>query len=261
MNIWLTQTADSKQHPLPSSSYLQKNAEFALKARSEVPVASKVPQDLFQRFVVPYRQLDEPIDDWRSSFFEVLSPFAKDKSITTVRQAVEAVVPRIWTELRKSSAVLSSPNSTAMSFKENCTPQIMAPISETLAAGHASCSGCSILAANGLRAVGIPARVVGTPDWSTGGNHNWVEVWTGEGEDPHGWQFFDAVPGEAVTLDHAWFVPANTKEAVSPEHGIFASVWDAASADVQYPYTWRDPVTHWPAKDRTAYYRGLSPQL
>ncbi|CAE8633984.1 unnamed protein product [Polarella glacialis] len=162
-----------------------------------------------------------------------------------------AVVPRIFTELRASRKVTNEPNATPVVFKANCTPAIMAPISETLHQGYASCTGMSILVVNGLRSVGIPARVVGTPLWNveSGGNHNWVEVWTGEGDD--GWQFFDAAPTEKLTLNEAWFVPGNTMHAVKgTKNGIYSSEW--TPSDVEYPLTWRDPAINWRAKDVTA---------
>lgn len=260
LDDWLRLSADEKQQPLPSSQYLQNNADYALRARQEVPVAAHVPQALFERFVLPYRQLDEPVDDWRQGFFEVLAPHAKGAA--SLREAAEAVYPKVWTDLRSSPAVMgaSNTNTTAVTFKANCTPAIMAPVSQTLKVGHASCTGSSILVANSLRAVGIPARVVGTPKWNiaTGGNHNWVEMWTGEGS-ADGWHYFDAAPGDKLELDKGWFVPSNTKEAVSgSEHGIFAASWDVPENKVDYPYTWRDPATTWPAVDRTAFYQSLS---
>lgn len=250
---WLKQHASHRQ-TLPSEGFLQRNAQFALRARSEIPVAKTVPQDLFLKWVLPYRHLDEPVDEWRPSFFHVLAPYAARAS--TLREAVEAVVPRVWDRLRASPEVIQTPSSTPVVFKSNCTPGIMAPISETLLQGHASCTGCSILVADGLRSVGVPARIVGTPIWNvpSGGNHNWVEVWTGAGTD--GWQFFDAVPAEKVELDKTWFVPSQTGLAEKGTiHGIYAPVWDESSAPAQYALTWREPPVMVGAEDRTDYYK------
>mmetsp|Transcript_93891 Transcript_93891/g.169584 ORF Transcript_93891/g.169584 Transcript_93891/m.169584 type:complete len:353 (+) Transcript_93891:22-1080(+) len=251
---WLSENADPRQ-PKQSEEYLRNNAAYALKARAEVPVAAAVPLELFLHGVLPYRNVDEPVDEWRPGFFQVLAPIAAEAK--TLREAVEAVVPRIFTELRASRKVTNEPNATPVVFKANCTPAIMAPISETLHQGYASCTGMSILVVNGLRSVGIPARVVGTPLWNveSGGNHNWVEVWTGEGDD--GWQFFDAAPTEKLTLNEAWFVPGNTMHAVKgTKNGIYSSEW--TPSDVEYPLTWRDPAINWRAKDRTDYYLALS---
>lgn len=252
---WLMERTDPRE-PRPSAEYLRRNAELALRAREEVPAAADVPEALFLRDVLPYRQLDEPIDDWRPGFFEVLAPHAARAE--TLREVVEVVFPLVWTALRASPKVLPRPNSTAVVFRPNCTPQVMAPISETLTVGHASCTGSSILAADALRAVGVPARVVGTPEWNSkdGGNHNWVEAWTGEGRD--GWQFFDAAPAQAVQLNQAWFVPSMTENAEKGTiHGIYTPLWDASAADAKYSFGWRSPAVEWPAEDRTEFYLGL----
>lgn len=242
---WLLENADSRQ-PAQSAEYLSRNSYYAVKARHEIPVAGSVPDDLFHKYVLPYRNVDEPVDDWREGFFKVLSPHAKQA--TSLKDAVETVVPLIFTDLRNSPEVMSQPNSTPVVFKSNSTPEVMAPVSETLRKGYASCTGTSILIVNGLRSVGIPARVVGTPEWNieTKGNHNWVEVWTGDG-----WHFFDAAP--TVTLDKAWFVPGNTKHAAEDAmHRIYSAEW--AAGDVQYPLTWREPAVMWRATDRTSFY-------
>jgi len=217
---WLLENADPQQPKMPEA-YLRSNAHYAVEARETIPVAKDVPEELFLKYVLPYRVVDEPVDDWRAGFFEVL--------------------------------VMKEPNKSAVVFKSNSTPAMMAPVSEILASGYASCTGSSILIVDGLRAVGIPARMVGTPQWNipTGGNHNWVEVWLGDG-----WHFFDAVPD--FHLDEAWFVPGNTKHATNqdPSHAIFAVEW--AKGDATYPLTWRKPAVMWRAEDRTAFYLGLS---
>mmetsp|Transcript_59289 Transcript_59289/g.152632 ORF Transcript_59289/g.152632 Transcript_59289/m.152632 type:complete len:333 (+) Transcript_59289:154-1152(+) len=253
---WLLEHRDPR-HPLPSEEFLQRNTQFAMRAREELPAAATVPMKLFLSDVLPYLQVDEPLDEWRPSFYQVLAPHAQ---AATLQKVAEAVVPMVWSALRASPEVMANePKSTPVVFRANCTPQVMAPISETLKAGYASCTGCSILVADALRSVGVPARVVGTPLWNVagGGNHNWVEVWTGEGEHG-GWHFFDAVPAETVEWDRAWFVPGNTQAAeAGTMSGIYAPVWDKAMADAVYPYTWRHPSETWPAVDRTAFYKSL----
>jgi hypothetical protein len=73
--------------------------------------------------------------------------------------------------------------------------------------GFASCTGVSILYVDALRSVGVPARLVGTPAWkgvASNGNHNWVEVFLGDG-----WYFNEAYPaGPGETFDKPcdkWF--------------------------------------------------------
>jgi len=65
---------------------------------------------------------------------------------------------------------------------------------ESIASGKASCTGLSILLVDACRAVGIPARVVGTPLWvDRSGNHTWVEIWD------DGWRYLGAC--ESKRLD------------------------------------------------------------
>lgn len=244
---WLEEhTSPERFTTRPSANYVLKNSEYALKAREKIPAAASVPEALFLREVLPYQQLDEPLDEWRQMFFEKLSPFAMEAK--TLREVVDKVAPRAFTDLGHK-----------VEFKPNCTPAIMAPVTETLKNGHASCTGCSIFLVDALRAVGVPARVVGTAEWNlpTGGNHNWVEVWTGEGEGD-GWQFFDAAPMNKVEWDRAWFVPNNVREAIAGgKHGIYAPVWDKADANANYTITWREPFKMMAAVDRTSFYQNL----
>lgn len=242
-----------------SDDYLLNNAKYALEARRWITAAKKVPDSIFKQFVLPYRQVDEPVDNWRAGFFTVFFPAVKD--MTSLRQVAEHVIPRVWRELRNSSDVMAHTNNSAVVFKSSQTPQVMAPVSETLKVGYASCTGCSILAADALRAVGVPARVVGTPEWNVtdGGNHNWIEVWTGEGNDD-GWEFCEPDPGaDKVTWNDAWFLHNNTKYAVPNDsrHGIFTPVWVPSCGDSTYEFTWRSPAQGWPAIDRTAFYKSL----
>jgi len=247
-NSWMEkERARPHATPRPSDEYLQRNMDYSMRARREIPAAAHVPDHLFLEYVLPYRQLDEPLDDWRAVFFESLKPHAaKAKNLT---ELVEIVVPRTFTGLGNT-----------VEFKPDCTPSVMAPLTETLKVGHASCTGCSILLADALRSVGVPARVVGTPEWNlpTGGNHNWVEVWTGEGTQD-GWHFFDAAPATSVDWDKGWFVPGNTEKAqIGSFHGIYTPVWDYDSAQTNYTLTWREPFGYVPAIERTAFYKHLS---
>ena len=85
--------------------------------------------------------------------------------------------------------LIISPSSTLDLFK---TPLIM-DVMSTITFGFASCTGVSIMFVDALRAVGVPARLVGTPAWNgmiQNGNHNWVEVYTGP---EAGWSFMEVL--------------------------------------------------------------------
>ena len=72
---------------------------------------------------------------------------------------------------------------------------------ESMEQGKATCTGLSILLVDACRAVGIPARAVGTPMWTNGrGNHTWIEIWDGD------WHFTGADEYDAKGLNRGWFV-------------------------------------------------------
>jgi len=213
------------------------NADLALKTR-DLPFAQQVSKSMFFSYVLPYSHFDEPIDDWRSRMYPKLLPYVKDKQ--SLKDAAEAIMPIWGTALGK------------LEFKSNMTPQVMAPITETLQKGYASCTGMSIFLADCMRAVGIPARIVGVNEWNRpeGGNHNWVEIWVGDR-----WNFVDAVPSsQAVTWNQTWFNEQATKQSSEPKsYAILSPLW-GPEADTVYPMTWRTPPTYVSAIDVTANY-------
>jgi len=237
---WLRQ--HSFRPPAPEG-YEQRNAEFAMRARQESQVAASVSEELFLHEVLPYQHFDEPLDEWRPVFFEKLMSQPSVQGAATLKELAETVIPLAFTGLGNT-----------VEFKSNFTPQAMAPISETLHFGYASCTGLSILVANALRSVGVPARIAGVAEWNRpgGGNHNWVEVWTGDG-----WHFIDAAPMTEVSWDNTWFNGLVQTEVSDPMHGVFSPVWDASDADANYTVTWRTPPVLLPAIERTAFYKEI----
>jgi hypothetical protein len=117
---------------------------------------------------------------------------------------------------------------------------------ESAEAGYASCSGLSILLVDACRAVGVPARVVGTPLWSNGsGNHTWVEIWDGQ------WRFVGAA--EPGPFNQTWFGDLAAK-ADLPAHGVYAASFRQTGKP--FPLVWDPKCTDYPAEDVTAFYAG-----
>jgi len=121
----------------------------------------------------------------------------------------------------------------------NCTPDILSPF-QTITAHHASCTGLSILLVCALRAVGAPARVAGTARWntSTGGNHDWVEIWDHE----TGWSFTGPAEFNPI-LNRTWFFPYPAKNQVSGFDecngaSIFATSWAPSPEKTFFPMVW-----------------------
>ncbi len=110
----------------------------------------------------------------------------------------------------------------------------------------ASCSGLSILLVDAFRAVGIPARVAGTPNWHDNrGNHNWCEVWI-DGK----WYFTEYYPNR---LNEAWFfADAGKADKNDRQHAIFATSF--APAEDYFPLVWDSTIYYVHAKNVTERY-------
>lgn len=223
-----------------SEEFFRVNADLALKTK-DLPYANQVSKEMFLKYVLPYSHFDEPRDDWRPKMYETLLPFVKDKK--NLQQAAEALFPAWGNAFGKQ-----------LQFKGDMTPQVMAPLTQTLNKGFASCTGMSIFLADCMRAVGIPARIVGVTEWNRPekGNHNWVEIWMGD----H-WNFVDAVPtGELAAWNKTWFSAQAAKQSSSPSvYAIMSPLWGSEAHSV-YNISWRTPSVFVPAIDVTASYGG-----
>ena len=101
----------------------------------------------------------------------------------------------------------------------------------------ASCSGLSILLVDAFRAVGIPSRVAGTPDWyNNSGNHNWVEVYV-NGK----WHFTEYYP--SGKFDESWFLErAGKADSTNPTQWMYASSFK--QTDLSFPLVWDDSIKY-----------------
>lgn len=107
--------------------------------------------------------------------------------------------------------------------------------------GLASCTGLSVLYIDACRALCVPARFVGVPQWTTNrGNHSWVEVWD------NGWHFTGAFEPDQV--DRGWFVgDAAQADPSDPMHCIYATSFK--KTDTTLPCVWNMSVRYVSAVD------------
>lgn len=167
------------------ADYLLENCHIAYKAWREAPWKDKVPKEIFLNEILPYASINEKRDDWRKDFFERFSPLVKEAE--SPYQAATILNQKVF-------PVLNVKYSTAR-------PKADQSPTESIKAGLASCSGLSVILIDACRAVGVPARFVGTPRWSdNSGNHSWVEIWD------DGWHFTGACEPAGDKLDDAWFI-------------------------------------------------------
>lgn len=193
-----------------SAEHLARNCALALGARARNGWAASVPWPIFLEFVAPYALFDEPRDEWRPLFAELLAPLVAGSA--SAREAALRMNALLWRQWDPPIKFVAQQTRVGH-------PGQLSPLA-VIKAGNASCTGLSIMLVDALRAVGVPARVVGTPVWNRPGcshealsdkacgNHNWVEVWLpadgAAAQAAGGWHFFGAAEGG---LDEGWFYP------------------------------------------------------
>jgi len=185
-----------------SAEFLLENSRLTWQALRESAWADKIPQEIVFDALLPYANINERRDAWRKEFFEKFRPLVQDAkspadAAARLNQQVFPMVNVKYSTQRKKAD--------------------QSPL-ESMESGLASCTGLSVLLVDACRAVGIPARIVGTPLWSdNSGNHTWVEIWD------NGWHFTGACEPTGNVLDQGWFIDRASK-AVRDErrHAIYA---------------------------------------
>ncbi len=220
-----------------SAPFLLRHLDFAYAGLAQSPWKSRIPSAIFLNDILPYASLNETRDDspqlMRAKALPLIvgckTPAEAAMKLNTLLFPLVNV--RYSTERKK-------PDQSAI---------------ESMASGKATCSGLSILLVSACRAVGIPARVVGTPMWANGrGNHTWVEIWDGD------WQFLGAAEPDAQGLNHGWFVgDAAQARADVPANSIYASSF--GKTGVHFPLVWAPDVEWVNAVNVTARYAPPKP--
>lgn len=211
--------------------FILKNVRLAHEARKATPWAGAVPLELFHEQVLPYASINERRDDWREDFMKRFLPMVKD-----LKSAEEAVA-KLNIEVFKTFDV---------KYHATKRPKPDQSPFESIEAKFASCTGLSILLIDACRAVGIPARFVGTPSWTTvRGNHSWVEVFTNQ------WRFVGAC--EPSRLDETWFLGNAAKaDETNPLNRIYATSYLKTATN--FPLIWNRSVRWVSAEDVTRWY-------
>ena len=196
---------------------LKENVEYANIAREQFAWAQQLHEEVYLCDVLPYAVVDEVRDSWRKELYGIFAP--EVEGCATMYDAICAVnanIPR-----------LTGVDYNTLREKTNQSP------SESMRQGMASCTGLSILLVDAYRAVGIPARFVGTASWHDNrGNHSWTEVWL-DGE----WRVTEYYfPSQ---LDHLWFMPdASKAKADDRTYAIYATRF--AGGNDWFPMVWAD---------------------
>lgn len=230
---------------------------ISLKARQKYPFATNISIDLFFDYVLPYASVNEARTNWRQLIWDKMTPevdqllsYLNGDEPNILEMIAEFVNTKMW-------KLLAPKDTESIVFKSSQTPLIYDPMSAMLF-GYASCTGISILYIDALRTLGIPARLVGTPAWNgniENGNHNWVEVWLGNGESG-GWKFIEGLPagGPSETFENPcdkWFC-TRAHFGDGQNTNVFAARY--SKSDISYPMAWDLDNLDIPGIDRTEYY-------
>ena len=202
-----------------SARFLLENTAQAYEALARAPWKGKIPKALFLNEVLPYACLTEERDGSRSFLRGKAAPL-----VAGCTSPAEAAL-RLNRELF---------NLLDVHYSEKGVRPDQAPF-ETIRRGRATCIGLSVLLVGACRAVGIPARVAGTPAWTSGrgngGTHEWVEIWDGD------WHFLGAAEPYSEGLDYAWFnEEASLALRDHPMHALYATSF--RKTGLQFPLVW-----------------------
>lgn len=230
--------ANMPAHDLQSLSaeYLLTNVKEAYEARAQSQWSARIPEALFLNYVLPYASINERRDDWRTDFRQRFTAIA-NKS-----QTMSEAAARLNETIFENLGVQYNASKTR---KPDQSPY------ESTELGYATCTGLSVLLINACRAVGIPARFVGTAEWTTHrGNHSWVEIWDGQ------WAVIGAAEPDPRGVNHVWFTDRAAKAKPGHEHGVFAASF--RRTDTHFPMIWDRARTDVPANDITRQYTDAS---
>jgi hypothetical protein len=199
-----------------TADYLLENVHYAYQAWNESPWKESIPKYVFMNNVLPYASVTEQRDPWRKEFFERFTPLVSEAK--SPAEAAALLNQKIF-------PLLKVKYSTKRKRADQGPKQSM----ET---GLASCTGLAVLLIDACRAVGVPARFVGTPLWSDrSGNHSWVEVWD------DGWHFTGAAEPSGMELDKAWFTGrASGATRDHRLHAIYAVSYK--KTPIKFPMVW-----------------------
>jgi len=213
-----------------SADFILENTKLAYQAREQFAWCKSLPDSVFFNEVLPYASLNERRDNWRQDFMDRFTPLVS--GCATVFEAVDSVTQNIKEVVK-------------VEYNTKRRRADQSPY-ESMEQGMATCTGLSVLLTDAFRAVGIPARIAGTPLWTNmRGNHTWVEVYL-DGQ----WYFTEYYPDK---LNQSWFLAdAGKADPEKPIHGIYATSFKKTG--LSYPCVWDENIKYIPGVNVTSRY-------
>lgn len=235
---WLVERMPESDLRTLDARFLVENCVEAHEAWRAAPWKDAVPEEVFLDNILPYASVNERRDAWRDKLRELCLPMVA--GARTAGEAAAKLNNALW-------------GATGVHYSTKRKKPDQSPL-ETLEDKLASCSGLSILLIDACRAVGVPARFVGTAQWSDkSGNHSWVEVWDGR------WRFTGAAEPTGDRLDEGWFVErAAGAKLGDPLQAIWAVTWRESPA--AFPLVWLPGDRTYRAIDATERYTARAAQ-
>ncbi|HUC84379.1 MAG TPA: sugar-binding protein, partial [Candidatus Acidoferrales bacterium] len=233
---FLTANMPAADRSALTCDFLMENLQLALQARQEFPWAKALPEQVFFNEVLPYASLDEPRDPWRADFYQLASGLVRD--CTNATEAAQVINRELFNRVKVHYNITRKRN--------NQSPK------ESIEQGKATCTGLSIILVDACRAVGVPARIAGVPEWvNMDGNHTWVEILDGD------WHFTGADEYDRLGLDRGWFTndAALTARSPNPLNQVYASSWRRTGD--YFPLAWDLDSRQVPAVNVSARYAAL----
>ena len=236
---WLIEHMPEGDLTTLSAEYLVTSHRLAFEAWRSAPWRDSVDTSQFLDAVLPYASVNERRDAWRADLRERCLPLVAEAK--TPSEAAALLNNKIWSEFGvKYSTKRAKPDQSPF---------------ETMESGLASCTGLSVLLIDSCRAVGVPARFVGTPRWSDdSGNHSWVEIWD------DGWHYTGAAEPTGNELDQGWFGGrAAGAKRDEPKYAIYATTW--RDTPTSFPLVWRPGDESVNAVNVTDRYTSAAPEV
>ncbi|KAF4667472.1 hypothetical protein FOL46_002530 [Perkinsus olseni] len=203
---------------------------------------------LLNGILPPYASLTEEADDFRgcrsvegrkfSRFMRRVVAGCKD-----VTCAVETLNREAWSYTTPPIKFASGTGSGLNAYS----------LYEVIERKNSSCTGLSIFLVSALRAVGVPARIVGTPHWNLGpdkcphgdaddacGNHDWVEAFIPD-LPYRGWVMVDQANAKSP-LNASWFSPIpaiyQIDEMLQRDENYFVGIGNKPTPFGHFPLVW-----------------------
>lgn len=243
------ETTETETMALPdglSDGIVQDTIALALDTKAENYWTQMIPKDMFMEYVLPFANVDEARNNWRPLLKEALAPTVKHLKMIRIFLDTDTVVDQINKDLWKSFTYVN--NGEPIVFKAGQTPRIYDPMSVILY-GRASCTGLSILLVDALRAVGVPARIAGTPAWNgnvDNGNHSWVEFYS---DMEQKWKFLEPIVDmQKNDPCKYWFC---NKKHFDGKTKVYAAKMVKTEDGTYFPMSWDASNQGVPGEDRS----------